>query len=104
MKLTFNVPVTIRQVRLYNPRQGDEAQSSLKVLGTQVVLFADAGATQQVGTQTSGSLSTSGTDVDFQDVRARVVMVNITGMSGTFYGQNVASIAEIEVIARAEAP
>ena len=83
MKLTFNVPVTIRQVRLYNPRQGDEAQSSLKVLGTQVVLFADAGATQQVCVRGDSEHH---------------------GMSGTFYGQNVAIIAEIEVIARAEAP
>jgi hypothetical protein len=104
VRLTFPVPVTVRKVRLYNPRQGDEAQSSLQVQGAQVVLYADAGATQQVGVKTTGTLSVSGSDVDFQDVRARVVMVNITKMAGTFYGANVASVAEIEVIARAEAP
>ncbi len=104
VRLTFPVPVTVRNIRLYNPRQGDEAQSSLQVQGTQVILYADAGATQQVAAQTTGALSATGTDVNFQDVRARVVMVNITGMTGTFYGANVASIAEIEVIARAEAP
>ncbi len=104
VRLTFPVPVTVRKVRLYNPRQGDEAQSTLQVQGAQVVLYADAGATQQVGAQSAGALSVSGTDVDFQDVRARVVQVNITGMTGTFYGAQVASVAEIEVIARAEAP
>lgn len=104
VRLTFPVPVTVRKIRLYNPRQGDEANSTLQVQGAQVVLFADAGATQQVGAKSAGALSVSGTDVDFQDVRARVVQVNITGMTGTFYGTQVASIAEIEVIARAEAP
>lgn len=104
VRLTFPVPVTVRKVRLYNPRQGDDANSTLQVQGAQVVLYADAGATQQVGVQSAGALSVSGTDVDFQDVRARVVMVNITKMAGTFYGAQVASIAEVEVIARAEAP
>lgn len=104
VRLTFPVPVTVRTVRLYNPRQGDEADSTLQVQGAQVVLFADAGATQQVGAKNAGALSVSGTDVSFSDVRARVVQVNITGMAGTFYGAQVASLAEIEVIARAEAP
>jgi hypothetical protein len=104
VRLTFPVPVTVRKVRLYNPRQGDEANSSLQVQGAHVVLYADAGATQQVGTRRTGALSVSGTDVNFNDIRARVVQVNIAGMTGTFYGANVAGIAEIEVIARAEAP
>jgi hypothetical protein len=104
VRLTFPVPVTVRKIRLYNPRQGDEAQSSLQVQGAQVVLFADPNATQQVGAQNAGALSVSGTDVNFPDVRARVVLVNITGMTGTFYGAPAASLAEIEVIARAEAP
>lgn len=104
VRLTFPVPVTVRKIRLYNPRQGDEAQSTLQVQGAQVVLYADEGATQQVGAKNVGALSVTGTDIDFQDVRARVVMVNIAGMTGSFYGAQVASIAEIEVIARAEAP
>jgi hypothetical protein len=104
VRLTFAVPVTIRTVRLYNPRTGDEANSSLQVQGAQVVLFADASATQQVATGNAGPLSVSGTDVAFAEVRARVVQVNITGMSGTFYGAQAASLAEIEVVARAEAP
>lgn len=104
VRLTFPVPVTVRTIKLYNPRQGDEANSSLQVQSAQVVLFADSGATQQVGAQTTGALSSSGTSVNFGDVRARVVQVNITGMTGTFYGAPAASIAEIEVIARAEAP
>jgi hypothetical protein len=104
VKLTFPVPVTVRNVRLYNPRFGDEANSSLQVNSTRVTLYSDAAGTQQVGSQTTGGLSVDGTEVSFSDVKTRVVKVDITGMSGTFYGMSVASIAEIEVIARAEAP
>jgi hypothetical protein len=104
VKLTFPVPVTVRKVRLYNPRFGDEANSSLQVNSTRVTLYSDAAGTQQVGSQTTGGLSVDGTEVSFSDVKTRVVKVDITGMSGTFYGMSVASIAEIEVIARAEAP
>ena len=98
VELRFPVPVVVRKVRLYNPRQGDEANSSLQVKSTNIKLMN--GGTQ-VGTQTSGALAVTGTDVSFADVTATVVRVEITGMSGTFYGAQAASIAEIEVIAKA---
>ena len=104
VQLTFPVPVTVRSVRLYNPRTGGEANSSLQVQGTSVRLYSDTGATQQVALQTTGALTVGGTTISFADVRARSVRVYITGMSGTFYGSQVASVAEVEVIARAEAP
>lgn len=104
VKLVFPVPVTVRAVRLYNPRQGDEANSTLQVTSTNVRLFSDVNGTNQVAGQTTGPLSVSGTTVNFPDVKARVVQVDITGMTGTFYGASVASIAEIEVIARGERP
>ncbi|MCS6880721.1 MAG: hypothetical protein RMK84_11415 [Oscillochloridaceae bacterium] len=104
VQLTFPVPVTVRNVRLYNPRRGDEANSSLQVEGATVVLYADARATQEVARSSVGRITTQGTDVPFTEVRARAVRVLIDSMSGTFYGMRVASLAEIEVIARAEAP
>jgi hypothetical protein len=104
VQLTFPVPVTVRKIVLYNPRQGGEANSTIQVQGTNIRLYSDAGATQQVGVQTTGALAVSGTAVNFADVRARVVRVEITGVTGTFYGSQLASIAEVEVVARAEAP
>jgi hypothetical protein len=103
-QLSFAVPVTVRTVRLYNPRRGDEANSSLQVEGATVVLYADAAATQEVARAGAGRLDTSGTDVAFPEVRAQAVRVYIEGMSGTFYGMRVASLAEVEVIGRGEAP
>lgn len=104
VELVFPVPVTVRTVRLFNPRQGDEANSTLQVGGTQVELYSDTNATNLLATQTSGALSVSGTNVNFSDVTGvRVVRVEITSMSGTFYGMHVASLGEIEVIARGEA-
>lgn len=103
VELVFPVPVTVRTVRLYNPRSGGDANSSVQVQGTSVRLYSDANATNQVASASSGALSVEGTDVAFADVRARVVRVEITGVSGTFYGAQVASLAEIEVIARGEA-
>lgn len=104
VQLTFPVPVTVRKVRLYNPRQGGEASSSVQVGAATVRLYADADGSQQVGSGTASNLSVSGTDVDFADVKARVVRMELSQVTGTFYGARVASLAEIEVIARGEAP
>ncbi len=103
VKLTFPVPVTVRLVRLYNPRQGDQANSSLHVNAATVKLYSDAAGTAEVASKTAGALSVAGTDVSFADLQARVVLVQIDSVSGTFYGMRVASLAEIEVIARGEA-
>jgi len=103
VELIFPVPVTVRTVRLYNPRFGDEANSSIQVTGATVRLYSDAGATTQVASANAGQLAVSGTDVAFSDVKARVVRVDITGVTGTYYGSKLASLAEVEVIARGEA-
>jgi hypothetical protein len=100
VELTFPVPVTIRMVRLYNPREGDEANSSIQVNRTTVILYSDAAGTSEVARQTTGALSVYGTDANFPAVTARVVRIQINDVSGTFYGMRVASLAEIEVIAR----
>lgn len=102
VELVFPVPVTVRTVRLYNPRSGDEANSSIQVQGANVRLFSDVAATTQVASQTAGQLAVSGTDVAFADIQARVIRVEITGVTGTFYGSQLASLAEVEVIARGE--
>lgn len=102
--LTFPVPVTVRVVRLYAPRSGDEANSSLEVKGATVRLFSDAAGTNEVGKKTSGAVGVKGTDVSFSEVKARVVRVELDDVAGTFYGMKVAGLAEIEVIARGEAP
>jgi WD40-like Beta Propeller Repeat len=103
VQLTFPVPVTVRTVRLYNPRPGDEANSSLLIGSATVRLYSDAAGTQQIASQSAGPLSVIGTDVAFHDVKARVVRVELSSISGTFYGAHVAGLAEVEVIARGEA-
>ncbi len=103
-QLTFPVPITVRTVRLYNPRFGDEADASLQVERATVVLYADAAATQEVARVSIGKLATVGTDVAFPEVDARAVRVIIDQTSGTFYGMRVAGLAEIEVIARVVEP
>jgi len=103
VQLAFPVPVTVRTVRLYNPRFGTVAQSTLQVESATVILYADAAATQEVARQTVGQLAVSGTDVSFAEVRAKAVRVVLDEVSGTFEGLTVAGLAEVEVIARAEA-
>ncbi|HRC84320.1 MAG TPA: hypothetical protein PK413_01780 [Thermoanaerobaculia bacterium] len=103
VRLTFPAPVRVRTVRLYNPRQGDEANSTLQVHAATVRLFSDAGGTQQVATQAvNQDLAVSGTPVPFADVLARVVEVRVDNITGTFYGMAIASVAEVEVIAKGE--
>ncbi|TDR41596.1 hypothetical protein DFR29_11079 [Tahibacter aquaticus] len=99
-ELEFPVPVIVRRVRLYNPRPGDEADSSVQVTSTRVTLRDGAG--NVVDTRTSGSVLLFGTDVNFVDVGARRVRVEITGVTGTFDGSAAAGLAEIEVIAKGD--
>ncbi len=103
VQLAFPVPITVRTVRLYNPRFGDEAQSTLQVESATVVLYSDSAATQEVARKQVGQLAVSGTDVAFEDVGAQSVRVIINDVSGTFEALTVASLAEVEVIARGEA-
>jgi hypothetical protein len=98
--LTFGVPVAVRGVRLYNPRFGDEADSSIQVHQATVRLYADEQGNSEVGVQTTGPLSASGTDVYFADVNARMVRVELDDVSGTFYGAAAAGLGEVEVIAK----
>jgi hypothetical protein len=103
VKLTFPVPITVRTVRLYNPRQGDEANSSIVVQSATVRLYSDTAGTVQVASKTVGPLSVLGTGVAFVDVQARVVRVELNSVTGTFYSVPIASLAEVEVVARGEA-
>jgi hypothetical protein len=98
-RLTFPVPVKVRTVRLYNPRSGGEANSSIAVQNTTVRLFSDEEATQEIAAKESGALTVTGTDIEFTPVVARAVRVDIGNVTGTFYGERTASLAEIEVIA-----
>lgn len=103
VQLTFPVPITVRMVRLYNPRQGDEANSTAQMEAATVILYRDTAATQEVARQSVGALAVSGTDVTFADVKARTVRVVVTEVSGAFEDWAVACLAEVEVIARGEA-
>jgi F5/8 type C domain len=103
-KLHFQVPVTVRGVRLYNPRQASGGRSTLQVNSATVELCADINCNNVVATNNAGALSEAGTDVTFNKVRARAVRVTVNSVSGTYLGLNVAGLAEIEVIARGEAP
>jgi hypothetical protein len=98
--LTFRVPVYVRGVRLYNPRFGDEADSSIQVHQATVRLYADAEGTLEVGVKTVGQLSASGTDVYFADVKSRMVRIELDDVSGTFYGAAAAGLGEVEVIGK----
>jgi len=93
----------VRTVRLYNPRFGDGANSSLQIHQVTLRLYSDAAGTVEVASQTlTQDLAVSGTDIAFDDVKARAVKVVIDDITGLFNELPLASLAEIEVIARGE--
>lgn len=102
VELIFPVPVLVREVRLYNPRFGDEANSTIQVHQARVRLYAEPGFTQPLAQGMASELSVDGTGVNFNDVRARVVRIDLDDVSGAFYGLQIASLAEVEVIARGD--
>lgn len=100
--LVFPVPVTVRSVVLYNPRFGDEADSTIQVYQATVVLYDDEAATNEVARGYASELEVFGTSVPFVETRARAVRVTLDDVSGTFYGIHLASLAEVEVIGRGD--
>jgi hypothetical protein len=98
--LEFPVPVFVRSVRLWNPRAGGEANSTIQVNAATVRLFSDAAGAAQVAAANATAISADGTDVAFADVKARLVRVDLDDVSGSFYGIQLASLAEVEVIAK----
>lgn len=103
VQLSFPTPITVRTVRLYNPRQDSNGISTIQITGATVRLYSDVAATQEIAQASVGALTVSGTDVAFDQITSRAVRVEITGVTGTFENELVASLAEVEVIARAEA-
>ncbi len=102
VELVFPVPVTVRTVRLYNPRPDEASGSDLVVQQATVRLYADDGGAE-VASAEVGPLAVDGTEAAFADVRARVVRVELGSVQGRFSGRPAAALAEIEVIARGEA-
>lgn len=95
VQLTFQVPITVRTVRLYNIPTVD---SPVRVLNSTVRLYDDFAGTHQVASTSSGALSEDGTDVAFEDVLAKVVRVEFNSLNGA-----IAGLGEVEVIGRGEA-
>jgi hypothetical protein len=75
----------------------------VQVNATTVRLFSNAAGTQQVAAADASAISPDGTGIAFADVLARTVRVDLDAVSGTFYGMQVASLAEVEVIAKGAA-
>ena len=98
--LQFPQALRVRTVRLYNPPQSDTLTT--RVQSARVRLFADANGQREVASVTTGPISDDGTDVPFGDVVARMVGIEFLNVTGRTRYMNVASLAEVEVIARGE--
>lgn len=98
--LKFPVPITVRQVKLYNIPFGGESNSSIQVQKATVTLYSDNNGKVPITSQTINSnLTTAGTAVNFADVVVQSIRVKINKVTGTFYGAQVSGLGEIEVIA-----
>lgn len=100
--LGFGVPVTVKAVVLYNPRTGEEANSTVQVNQATVYICADVACGTIIASKRVSNVSVGGTRVDFPKPVGRAVRVIFDDVTGTFYGARSASLAEIEVIARGE--
>lgn len=95
VQLSFPVQITVRTVRLYNPRAG----ANVNVTGATVRVFSDSAGAVEVASTTVGALAAGGTDAAFSDVPARVVRIELAGMTGS---ASSIGLAEVEVIGRGE--
>ncbi len=103
VQLAFPVPISVRTVRLYNPRTNDPETFDVQVHQATVKLYTDFAGMQEIASQTlAQDVAPTGSDLAFPDVKARVIKVFIDNVSGKFDFNTVASLAEIEVIGRGE--
>lgn len=99
VRLDFPVPIRVKYVRIYNPRQGDVANCSIRVNQTTVQLLQNNAVVTQ---RTSGPVAVQGTVVLFKNVRCNAVKIFLDNVTGTFYGSHLAALAEVEVVAKGE--
>ena len=100
--VTFPVPVEVQEVRLWN--QVQRSDCSIRVTQSTTKLFSDVGKSVQVGQAVqSGPLALSGgTPVAISGAGVRVVEVTLDTVTGKLQGYDVATLGEIEVIARGQ--
>ena len=101
MQLVFPVPIRVQTVRLYGPEAGGVPQSTLEITDSVVRLLDDVNGSERAS-RAVHNVRSSGTDVTFDGVVARVVRIEFNQLRGRFYGANVAALTEVEVIARGE--
>jgi len=100
IELTFPVPIKVRTVRLYRIPGTEGLSLDVPIQNATVQLYGPGSnglyATNMLTSNASGSVSESGTDVDFDDVWATTVRIELDSTTGS-----VAGLAEVEVIAQA---
>ncbi|MBX3359436.1 MAG: hypothetical protein KF745_13535 [Phycisphaeraceae bacterium] len=102
-RLTFPVPIAVRRIVLYDVNPS--AASTLHTASARIRLYEDAAATLLRADTTASNLSPSGTPIPFPDLsRIRAVRIDLLSVSGSFLSAPAAGLAEIEVIAKGEAP
>ena len=97
--LKFPVPITIRTIVLYNVPSGGEGNSTIALNKTTVTLYSDANGLIPIISKNINNVPVNGKHATFADVIAQSVRVKLKDISGTFYGNEIGAIAEIEIIA-----
>lgn len=99
--LTFPQPVRVRTVRLHGAPPS--ASVSTEVQQLRVSVFATPSSAQPVFSTIVGPVSDAGTEVAVGDLVAQHIRLEFLGVTGTTRAQYIATLAEVEVVARAEA-
>ncbi len=100
VELAFPVAIAVRDVVLYNPRFGDQANSSIQVHQARISLYAQPGDATPVVVATVHDLTVAGTAASFDEPAVRRIRVDLESVTGSFYGAASAGLAEIEVIGK----
>ena len=98
--LTFPRPIRMRLVRLYAPPQSESATTEVR--RARVSVFVDETSLQPLTSFVVGPVGDDGTDVSVGDLVARHVRIEFLEVTGLTRFQSLASLAEVEVIARAD--
>ncbi len=98
MRLSWEIPLEVKEFVLYNISQNPQAGTTLVVQNCDIVLYRGS---KEVGrVPSTGRLSASGTTVPLPLTTIDAATFTITHFTGTYHRQRVAGIAEIETIAR----
>ena len=98
VRLSWEIPLDVKEFVLYNIKQNSKVGTSIRVQDCEIVLHRGSEVVGRIAS--TGRLTERGITVPLPLTTIDAATITVTHFTGTFHRQRVAGIAEVETIAR----